>query len=79
VIDSSLAGSAATLTTASAQISADYLSIKDSTPTQTNTWYAEVNSTLVSNTGNWILVAPPSDFLRYLKGNLWLKGNMKFK
>jgi hypothetical protein len=31
-----------------------YMSIQDSAPAQTSTWYAGHNSTFVSNTGNWI-------------------------
>jgi hypothetical protein len=58
VINSSVATSAATLTTASPRISTDYLSIKDSNPVQVNTWYAGTHSTSVSNTGNWLFIAP---------------------
>jgi len=61
-IQSSSAGSAFTFTTASAGIATDYLSIKDSNPTQTNTWYAGTHSTQVSNTGNWLFTNPPNRY-----------------
>lgn len=54
------AGSAATLTTGSSRISVDYMSIKDSTATQANTWYAGANSTNVSGNTNWLFTAPPA-------------------
>jgi hypothetical protein len=51
---SSSAGSHFHLTTGSAQISVDYMSIKDSTVDQANTWYAGANSTDVSGNSGWI-------------------------
>lgn len=56
---STTAGTKFTLTTASPQISVDYMSIKDSFATQTNTWYAGANSTNVSGNTNWLFTAPP--------------------
>lgn len=57
---STSAGTAFTLTTPIGQVSVDYMSIKDSTVTQTNTWYAGANSTDVSGNTNWIFTAPPA-------------------
>ena len=57
---SSSAGSHFHITTASAQISVNYMSIKDSTADQANTWYAGANSTNVSGNSNWIFTDPPS-------------------
>jgi hypothetical protein len=57
---STSAGSAASLTkTTAGVVEVDYMSIKDNTPVQTSKWYAGVNSTLVSNTGNWLNTAAP--------------------
>lgn len=55
---SSSAGSHFHLTTASAQISVDYMSIKDSYVDQANTWYAGANSTDVSGNTNWLFTKP---------------------
>jgi len=56
----STTASAATLTTAAAQISVDYMHISASTAAQADTWYAGVNSTdNISNTG-WVFTAPPA-------------------
>jgi hypothetical protein len=55
-IDSNTPGTGATLSfTGTGLINCDYLSLKDSLPNATKTWFAGHNSTLVSNTGNWIL------------------------
>lgn len=65
-INSSLAGSAATLSDASGLISVDYMSIRDSTATGGASWYAGANSTNVSNNLGWIFAAPgavPSNML----------------
>jgi len=59
-ITASATPTAAILSTTSSVISCNYLSIKDSNPTQVSTWYAGANSTLVSNTGNWVFTAPPA-------------------
>lgn len=59
-INSSSAGSAATLSKASGTVSVDYLSIKDSTATGGATWYAGANSTDVSGNTGWTFTAPPS-------------------
>lgn len=56
---SSLAGSHFHLTTTSAQISVDYMSIKDSVADQANVWYAGANSTDVSGNSGWVFTAPP--------------------
>jgi hypothetical protein len=57
-INASTAGTAASLTTANGFQSCVYLTIQDSTPVQTITWFCGHNSTLVSNTGNWVLGTP---------------------
>ena len=59
ILKSVTGGSAHTLTTAASQISVDYMSIKDSTVTQTDVWYAGANSTDVSGNTRWIFTAPP--------------------
>lgn len=59
-ISSDSAGVPFTLTTSSAQISVDYMSIKDSTATEADTWYAGANSTSVSGNSGWIFTAPPA-------------------
>jgi hypothetical protein len=54
-INSSTSGTAAVLDQVTPMIlNLDYLSIKDSNPVQTNTWFAGNHSTAVSNTGNWL-------------------------
>lgn len=54
-ITASTSGTAASLSfTGSGVVNCSYLSIKDSTPVQTQKWFAGHNSTQVSNTGNWI-------------------------
>ena len=57
-INSSTAGSAHTLSKASGTVSADYLSVRDSTATGGAAWYAGANSTNVSNNTGWIFTAP---------------------
>lgn len=58
-INSTTPGTAGTLNyTGTGVVSCNYLTIQDSLPVQTNTWYAGSNSTLVSNTGNWIPATP---------------------
>lgn len=48
------------LTTASDQISVDYMSIKDSVADQANVWYAGTHSTAVSGNSGWVFTDPPS-------------------
>lgn len=57
---STSAGTPATMTTASSRISVDYMSIKDSTVTPANTWYAGSHSTNVSGNSGWIFTDAPS-------------------
>jgi len=59
-INSSSAGSQATLSKSSGTVSVDYLSIRDSNATGGAAWYAGANSTNVSNNTGWIFTAPPS-------------------
>lgn len=59
-INSSTAGTVATLSKSSGIVSSDYLSIRDSTATGGATWYAGANSTNVSNNSGWIFTAPPA-------------------
>lgn len=59
-INSSTAGSAHTLSKASGTVSADYLSIQDSTATGGASWYAGANSTNVSGNTGWTFTAPPA-------------------
>ena len=49
-----------TLSKASGTVSADYLSITNSTATGGASWYAGANSTNVSGNTGWIFTAPPS-------------------
>lgn len=85
ILQSTSAGTPATLTaTNQAQISVDFMSIKDSTVTQTNTWYAGANSTNVSGNTNWIFTAPPvpaggSLFLGSTKINQLYLGSTQIK
>jgi hypothetical protein len=69
-INSSSAGSQATLSKSSGTISVDYLSIQDSNATGGAAWYAGTNSTNVSNNTGWIFTAPPGpssgSFLMFL-------------
>jgi hypothetical protein len=57
-IVSSTAGTAASLSKSSGTVSANYLSIKDSTATGGAAWYAGANSTNVSGNSGWIFTAP---------------------
>lgn len=61
-INSDSSGNAAILncTQLGVVMSCNYLSIQDSNPAQLNTWYAGANSTAISNTGYWMLSAPPA-------------------
>lgn len=59
-IQSTVAGSAATLSKSSGTVSVDYMSIKDSTATGGASWYAGANSTNVSGNTGWIFTAPPT-------------------
>jgi len=59
-INSSSAGSQATLSKSSGTVSVDYLSIRDSNATGGAAWSAGANSTNVSNNTGWIFTAPPS-------------------
>jgi hypothetical protein len=69
-INSSTAGTQATISKASGTVSADYLSIQDSAAAGGATWYAGANSTNVSNNTGWIFTAPPggntSNFFTFL-------------
>ena len=58
-INSSISGTAATLSLASGTVADNYLSIKDSTATGGATWYAGANSTNVSNVSGWIFANAP--------------------
>jgi len=58
-INSSTAGTAATLSKASGTVSSNYLSIRDSTATGGAAWYAGANSTNTSNNTGWIFTSPP--------------------
>ena len=58
-INSSSAGTPASLSKASGTVSADYLSIQDSSATGGASWYAGANSTNVSGNSGWIFTAPP--------------------
>ncbi len=60
-IQSDSAGSHFHLTTASAEINVDYISIKDSVADQANTWYAGVNSINVSGNSGWVFAAPTAN------------------
>jgi len=57
-IDSSSAGTQATLSKSSGIVNVDYLSIRDSNATGGATWNAGNNSTNVSNNTGWIFPAP---------------------
>lgn len=59
-IVSSVAGTPASLSKSSGTVSADYLSIKDSTATGGAAWYAGANSTNVSGNSGWIFTAAPT-------------------
>lgn len=69
-INSSSAGSQATLSKSSGTVSVNYLSIRDSNATGGAAWYAGTNSTNVSNNTGWIFTAPPGpssgSFLMFL-------------
>jgi len=56
--NSSVAGTARTISKASGTVSCDYLSIRDSTATGGASWYAGTNSTNVSNNTGWIFASP---------------------
>lgn len=58
-IDSNIAGTAFTITKGSGVVSANYLSIKDSSATGGALWYA-ANSVNVSNNTGWVFSAPPA-------------------
>lgn len=59
-INSSSAGTAATLSKQSGTVSCDYLSIQDSAAAGGASWYAGGNSTNVSGNSGWIFTAPLS-------------------
>lgn len=59
-IDSNTAGSAATISKASGEVSCDYLSLKDSAATGGASFYAGANSTNVSGNSGWTFTAPPT-------------------
>lgn len=58
-LNSSSAGTAATLSKTSGTVSVDYLSIRDSTAAGGANWYAGANSTSVSGNTGWNFSAPP--------------------
>jgi len=58
-VNSTSAGSQASLSKASGIVSVNYLSIRDSNATGGAQWYAGTNSTNVSNNTGWIFTAPP--------------------
>lgn len=58
-IDSTTAGSAATLSKASGTVASDYLSLKDSTVTGGASWYAGSHSTNVSGNTGWSFTDAP--------------------
>lgn len=57
-INSTTAGSAATMSKASGVVSIDWATIQDSTVTGGATWYAGANSTNVSNNTGWLFTDP---------------------
>jgi hypothetical protein len=59
-INSSTAGTQATLSKSSGTVSCNYLSIKDSAATGGASWYAGTTSTNVSGNTGWIFTAPPA-------------------
>jgi len=59
-INSTVPGSAATLSKSSGSVSSDYLSIQDSTATGGASWYAGTHSVNVSNNTGWFFTAPSS-------------------
>ncbi len=59
-IDSTVAGTPATLSDANGIVSVDFLNIRDSTATGGAAWYAGANSTNVSGNTGWIFAAPPT-------------------
>lgn len=61
-IQTTAGGSPATISVASGIVSADYLSLKDSTATGGATFYAGANSTNVSGNTGWTFTAPPSTY-----------------
>lgn len=65
-ITSGTAGTAATLSKTSRVVSCDYLSLKDITAAGGASWYAGVNSAIVSNVTGWMLTAPSNwQFLQF--------------
>ena len=56
-LNSSISGSAATLSKSGTSVAANYLSIKDITAAGGANWYAAPNTTLVSNTAGWVQIA----------------------
>lgn len=68
-VNSSTSGATATLSKPSGVVSADYLSIKDSTATGGAGWYAGTHSTNVSNNTGWAFTAPvPQELSLLLMG-----------
>jgi hypothetical protein len=59
-LNSSTAGTQATISQASGTVSVDYMNIRDSNATGGATFYAGANSTNTSNNTGWIFTAPPS-------------------
>ena len=79
ILVSTSAGSAATLFKSSGTVSEDYMSIKDSTATGGATWYAGANSTNVSGNTGWIFTAPATNGKLIFRGDMKLRGDMKFR
>lgn len=69
-IESTSAGSAFTFSKSSGTVSADYLSLKDSTATGGASWYAGANSTDVSGNTGWIFTAAPFDWTVNVNDNI---------
>ncbi len=65
-LNSATPGSPFFLTKSSGVVSADYLSIQDSTAQGGASWYAGVNSTNVSGNSGWFFTAPPNNWLSIL-------------
>lgn len=59
-IDTTSAGSAATISCAAGTVSSDYLSLKDNTATGGAAFYSGANSTHVSGVTGWTNTAPPA-------------------
>jgi hypothetical protein len=78
-INSSSAGTQATLSKSSGTVDCDYLSLQDSNATGGATWNAGNNSTAVSNVTGWLglVEAPTSSVLKFI-GKLKFGGKIIF-